>query len=93
MTNEQNIRAILTCIFYGYKDELIDLAVTRILETIDAESSWIPVAERLPENEEELYLITIGNSVYLDYFVDGHFLADNPERILAWMPLPEPYRS
>lgn len=47
MTNEQNIRAILECFFSGYKDEIIDLATKRILDTIDAEpvrharNTWI----------------------------------------------------
>lgn len=36
MTNEQNIKAILECIFSGYKDELIDLATKNILDVIEA---------------------------------------------------------
>lgn len=70
------------------------------LQTYDVqEVRWIPVTERFPE-EEGTYLVTytdggvteVGSSMYLqredgsepywDYFV-----------VIAWMPLPEPYKG
>lgn len=61
---------------------------------------WIPVSERLPE-EEGRYLTTIFNGIqYImtcDYhpysrcwFPDDECASDN---VIAWMPLPEPYMA
>lgn len=68
------------------------------------EQRWIPVAERLPKNEEEV-IVSIhddsGDYAY-DYTSFGWYAAagkfwvvDNEAnmRVTAWMPLPEPYRE
>lgn len=36
MSREENIRAILECNFYGFKEEIIETAVKMILETDSA---------------------------------------------------------
>lgn len=59
---------------------------------------WIPVTERLPE-ENGLYLVTnVGRWVepvgtrYYNIRADGGFWSGHPgDKVLAWMPLPEPY--
>lgn len=66
MTREENIKAILECIFVGFKEEIINIATKRICEldqepkTNDVISSseeykelavaWIPVNERTPQD-------------------------------------------
>lgn len=69
----------------------------------DAQSQWIPVSERLPD-ETGTYLVTVGNHAYpveeavffakdsyWAYVYTGSRYRDG--YILAWMPLPEPYKE
>lgn len=61
---------------------------------------WIPVTERLPE-ESGLYIVTnIGRWVepvgtrYYNIRADGGFWSGHPgDKVLAWIPLPEPYKE
>lgn len=74
-------------------------ALWEIVEKMPPAREWIPVSERLPENNKNV-LATDG----LDVFIAWH----NPEKeewfsfdelfdeqypILAWQPLPEPYKG
>lgn len=53
------------------------------------QARWIPVSERLPE-EEGLYLVYTEEQPFVCSFEDGEFFIDE---VLAWMPLPEPYKA
>lgn len=65
-------------------------------------SGWIPVSERLPEDNELVLFSTKTDRVF-----EGRFFSDNTDRqwysfrdetfawnnvVIAWMPLPEPYK-
>ena len=85
-------------------------AIDAIVEnepTIEPEPHWIPVTERLPE-EDGQYLITVKykhvegyEDIYAehgewtdgkwDMFCFGH--CGQVDGITAWMPLPEPYKE
>ena len=82
-------------------DELCKLAIQALNQR------WIPVSERLPE-ENGQYLITVKYKPEADYeniyaehgewadgrwdmFCFGH--CGEVEGIVAWMPLPEPYKE
>lgn len=60
---------------------------------------WIPVSERLPEEDEDIIITHLGNMkkpiVDVSYF-DGDFRSEDGEayfsEVIAWMPLPEPYK-
>lgn len=63
-------------------------------------SEWIPVSERLPEEDGE-YLVTVLDSYSGRPFVDiSHYFIGNVNNngfykayeVMAWMPLPEPYK-
>ncbi|RJW41965.1 DUF551 domain-containing protein [Anaerobutyricum hallii] len=60
-------------------------------------SGWISVAEQLPENGE-IVLVTRkyrNEKWYVEqdeYYEDTGFDSGADEDIIAWMPLPEPYR-
>lgn len=85
--------------------ELDELYVEKCKEL--AKHRWIPVTERLPEDEEHLVLIQVsgkpeGNIMLEDAITmasynvdDGWILEMYPEwegaHPVAWMPLPEPY--
>lgn len=52
---------------------------------------WIPCSERLPEDEGK-YLVSLNyGDVTMDSFIDGMFIM-NLINVVAWMPLPEPYK-
>lgn len=64
---------------------------------------WIPVKEKLPENETEV-LVTVngykGLMVRTGFYARGIFMNDNGNRwhpkdkdLVAWKPIPEPYRG
>ena len=58
------------------------------------ESEWIPVSERLPE-EDTRYLVTTSGTnndiIDIAYYTEG--IWHKASRIKAWMPLPEPYKE
>lgn len=63
------------------------------------EGEWIPCSERLPTEEEqddELgVLVTLGNGysgLQYDWYHDGHWYDWNGF-VVAWMPLPEPWKG
>ena len=61
------------------------------LPSAQPEQRWIPCGERLPE-ERGFYLTTTKDkAVYCDYWNEDNF--DRTEMVIAWMPLPEPYRG
>lgn len=86
-------RAIYQCeeIVYKHMDDVPDADVFR----------WIPVEERLPE-KDGFYLVTMDGEIAgedkpftgLTEFENGKWLDDEDDYqcVLAWQPLPEPYR-
>lgn len=62
------------------------------LERALAEPTWIPVAERLPENGQWVLAIEDGSLVPIVYQHRDHWHSDfwNPEDVTHWQPLPEP---
>ena len=71
------------------------------LEELRKQNRWIPVSERLPDYNEEV-LITNGKYVTIDtrYFLenteDGEAYTwdiNGWDDVIAWMPLPEPYKE
>ena len=59
---------------------------------------WIPITEKLPEEEQQVLISCANGYVTYDFFRDGQFETFNDdnvedeEKVLAWMPLPEPYK-
>lgn len=82
--------------------KVIRQAVEEVKE--NAKQQWIPVAECLPEDGERV-LTTIeterrGKKVRSGTYFKGYFNNDNGDtwhvkdkEVLAWMPLPEPWRG
>ena len=52
---------------------------------------WIPVSERLPEKDGYYLTTTMYYQVYRDYWNGDNW--DRTEMVIAWMPLPEPYKG
>lgn len=104
MNNQQAIDRLMKHIEWGWSEETID-AIGMGIHALK-ETQWIPVSERLPE-EEECILLSFANYTGLDigrYENDGEndnfYPGDEEETyahygltVNAWMPLPKPYRQ
>lgn len=71
--------------------------VERILDSVPSaqpDQRWIPVSERLPE-EDACYLVTTSGTnndiIDIAYYTEG--IWHKTSRIKAWMPLPKPYKD
>ena len=74
--------------------------ITAIFNTPFAqpEPHWIPVTERLPEEDTEVFVYLFGDRPYIAWWYHGKWYTDNfevepNEEPIAWMPLPEPYKG
>ena len=72
----------------------------KVLPPVTPAQKWIPVSERLPKDSADV-LATDGQLIFIAWYEDkertGWYSVDkfyNPYTpILAWMPLPEPYKE
>ena len=77
------------------------------IERLKEQNRWIPVEERLPEEDTIVLLtvsglyscITFSDAIELgnlcsdgEWFIEGYPDWDDPN-VTAWMPLPEPYQG
>lgn len=62
---------------------------------------WIPCSERMPDERDGKYLVSIEGKVYYSnfapsvwggtwYIVDLEYFTENVD---AWMPLPQPFKT
>ena len=85
--------------FQGLIDD--DLLTEEDIEHIEAyemaiealKDKWIPVSDRVPEDDRLVIVCTEWGYVYTDYYFD-----DNPEywqlaKIVAWQDLPKAYKK
>ena len=81
--------------YHGRKKDSYICKYFHLPET--SKTGWIPVSERLPEKDGE-YLVTVQCSIAGHKHIDTCFFTGKVngfERfgIVAWMPLPEPYKA
>lgn len=83
------------------KDKLlleVNKAICNNLKALEQEPKWIPVSKRLP-TEGQKVLCQCQANIYevLKLTVDGWYHDKNhcymPGFVIAWMPLPEPYKA
>ena len=60
------------------------------------ETKWIPVEERLPEDDRNVLMSFSWNGIDIGDYEDGHWHSEWVNKyddgdVIAWMPLPEPY--
>lgn len=88
----------------GYSSYKLEFVVEWLRECFDIVENfgWIPVSERLPENDG-FYLATLDGAnvgenrpfTGLAEFEDGKWIDDEEDYkcVIAWQPLPEPYQG
>ena len=104
MNNQRAIDRLTKHLEWGWSKKTVD-AIEMGIHALK-ETQWIPISERLPE-EEEYILLSFANYTGLDigrYEKEGEndkfYPGDDEETyahygliVNAWMPLPEPYRE
>lgn len=83
-----------TAVHLPQMEDAVDMAI----EAQSAEAEWIPVSERLPDVDVEVLTTTDWPDVLIAWLnKDGAWETEElilaNDEILAWMPLPEPYRE
>ena len=104
MTNEEAIKILKGIEMVGGSlPEDGDLVEEALLMAIKAfeQTRWIPCSERLPE--KDVNVLTYHRNESFDYqyvsWIDDYsgkwagFIGNLSDDVLAWMPLPEPYKA
>ena len=77
----------------GMATEISGIIRSHMDEVLDNNDGWIPVGERLPEDGKEV-LCTDGKYIYLvEYDADLDAAFGEADGIIAWQPLPKPYKE
>lgn len=88
-------QGVLNAYSQGYEDgtdNFYNAIKESILKLMN--SGWIPVDERLPENNDDVLATTFDGDVICAWYnmASKKWFGYEEEEIIAWRPLPEPYR-
>lgn len=86
--------------YYHLKNGDIAIPIIDIKNAPTIEPKWIPCSERLPKRDGD-YLVTFHHkwpdreykTVEVEEFRSGGFDENLYVKVIAWMPLPEPYKE
>ena len=95
MNNQRAIDRLTKHLEWGWSEETVD-AIGMGIHALK-ETQWIPCSERLPENAMNVIAqFSSGTVTELRYAGNGIFQGiyeHTTKVIVAWMPLPEPYKE
>ena len=63
------------------------------IPSVENKGEWIPVSERLPEKKVKDYLACCEDGYVATIMYDNGRWLINGNNVIAWMPLPEPYKA
>lgn len=104
MTREEAIKIFNTVLFFGKCDcpkEEIEECLNMAIKALDQEPKWIPVSEKYPKPEDEYkhFLVTDDKDkvsiqeFYMSLDKEPQPYFSGMVNVIAWMPLPEPYKA
>lgn len=95
MNNHQAIDRLVKHLEWGWSEETVD-AIGMGIHALK-ETQWIPCSKRLPEdNTDVIVCFYSGTVTKMRYWGNGIFQGiyeHTTKVIVAWMPLPEPYKG
>ena len=70
----------------------------KALPSVEIKGEWIPVSERLPEGRTTVLACDRMHDIFVAWFEDNNWTSSDKVfvkgcPILAWQPLPEPYKE
>lgn len=100
---EEDFRAIATRIREESQNVIVIPCETEVVSSAEVAQGWIPVSERLPKDDKIVLVTDDEGFVRMmshEYIPDGGYwftaeesiMVDESE-IVAWMPLPDPYKG
>ena len=66
--------------------------LVKAIPSVENKEEWIPVSERLPEKKVKDYLACCEDGYVATIMYDNGRWLINGNNVIAWMPLPEPYK-
>lgn len=93
--SREDVLMCLTGEWTEITDEIIHRFIKRIkaLPPVNTQPKWIPVSERLPEEEQRVLVTQIVRERTTVYCTRFPFEEIKEKYITAWMPLPAPFES
>ena len=93
LTHEMGIASIADEIKAKSKDDFIVLCTDE--SSSENPNKWVPVSERLPEDGKQVLCCNKYGSVFTSELTwsKGYLMFGQHSDVIAWMPLPEPYKA
>ena len=95
MNNQQAIDRLVKHLEWGWSEETAE-AIKMGIHALE-ENKWIPCSEKMPEdNTDVIVCFYSGTVTEMRYWGNGIFQGiykHTTKVIVAWMPLPEPYKE